>query len=257
MQLHNRRIIVTGSARGMGEATVLAAVAAGAQVVALDVLTDQGQRVVARANGTGPGRASFLACDVASRDAVFNTVGRAVEILGGVDALAHIAGVERTAPAEDIDDAHWELMMDVNAKGTMYMNQAIFPFMRDKGGQIVNFASAAGVRGMPGGAAYSASKGAVLAWSRCVAQEWARYRITVNCVAPGIWTPMYEAHRAQMSPQELASHDATMAGAVPLGGRLGDPMEDFAPVMLFLLSDAAHFMTAQTLPVDGGMLILT
>jgi NAD(P)-dependent dehydrogenase (short-subunit alcohol dehydrogenase family) len=110
---------------------------------------------------------------------------------------------------------------------------------------------------MPGGAHYSASKGAVLAWSRTVAQEWARYNITVNAVAPGIWTLMYEAHRAVMTPEQLAAHDKVMAQAVLIGGKLGDPMRDLAPVITFLVSDGARFITGQTLPVDGGMLFMT
>ena len=257
MQLNGRKIILTGCARGIGAATLRAYVAQGAHVAALDVLDEEGEAAVSHANDAGPGKAFFVHCDVASRDETGRAVSEAVATLGGLDVLAHIAGVERTAPAEMIDDDHWDLMMDVNARGTMIINQAVFPHMQEKGGQIINFASAAGVRGMAGGAAYSAAKGAVLAWSRCIAQEWARYNITVNAMAPGMWTPMYDAHRGRMSNSELAAHDAVMAMHIPLGGKLGDPDRDMAPVMVFMASPAAHFITGQTLPVDGGMLMLT
>jgi NAD(P)-dependent dehydrogenase (short-subunit alcohol dehydrogenase family) len=95
----------------------------------------------------------------------------------------------------------------------------------------------------------------VLGWTRTVAKEWARYGITVNALAPGMWTPMYDAHRAKFSPQETAEHDRMMAMMIPLGGRLGDPDRDLAPFLVFMVSDGARFITGQTLAVDGGMLI--
>lgn len=255
--LKDRRIIVTGGARGIGAAVVRAYVAAGALVASFDVLDAEGRAVADAANAAGPGSVRYRHCDVANRGETVAAVDAAVAELGGLDALVNIAGVERTAPAETIDDAHWDLMFEVNARGTMNTNQAAFPHLKERGGRIVNFGSGAGVRGMPGGAAYSASKGAVLAWSRTVAQEWARYGITVNAMAPGIWTPMYDAHRARMNPEELAAHDATMRERVPIGGKLGDPDRDLAPVMVFMVSEGARFVTGQTLPVDGGMLIIS
>jgi NAD(P)-dependent dehydrogenase (short-subunit alcohol dehydrogenase family) len=213
--------------------------------------------VVEAANGQGPGRAHYQTCDVSNRAATVSAVDRAVAELGGLDALVNIAGVERTEPAEVIGDEHWDLMFEVNARGTMNTNQAVFPHLKARGGQIVNFGSGAGVRGMAGGAAYSASKGAVLAWTRTIAQEWARFGITVNAVAPGMWTPMYDAHRARMSNSELALHDEQMRFRVPIGGKLGDPGRDLAPVMVFLVTDGARFITGQTLPVDGGMMMMS
>lgn len=146
-------------------------------------------------------------------------------------------------------------MFDVNARGTLHTNQAAFPHLREHGGRILNFASAAGVMGLPGCAHYSAAKAAVLGWSRTIAKEWAGYGITVNALAPGMWTPMYEAHRARLDAQQLKAHDEMMARAIPLGGRLGDPDRDMAPVLVFLLSDGARFITGQTLAVDGGLMI--
>ncbi|MDB5971412.1 MAG: family oxidoreductase [Hydrocarboniphaga sp.] len=158
-------------------------------------------------------------------------------------------------PAENITEAHWDRMLNINAKGTMFTNQAAFRHLKTKGGHIVNFGSAAGVIGMPGGAAYSASKGAVTSWTRTVAKKWARYNIRVNAVAPGMWTPMYDKHRAQMTPEELKVHDAMLAVMIPLGGKFGNPDTDLAPMLLFLVSDGARFITGQTLAVDGGVLI--
>ena len=252
MLLENKRAIVTGGASGIGAATVRAYVREGARVVALDVDDPGGSRVCAEA-GDG---ATFLRCDVADRDQVVAAVDRAVAQLGGLDVMANVAGVERRTPAEDIADAEWDLVFSVNVKGTLYTNQAAFRHLRAHGGRIINFGSGAGIRGQAGSAHYSASKGAVMAWTRTVAQEWAKYRITVNSVVPAIWTPMYDAWRARMSDQERMIHDMAMQHVVPLGGRLGDPDGDMAPVMIFLASDASHFMTGQCFAVDGGMIML-
>lgn len=243
-------VIVTGSARGIGAAALRAFITAGARVASLDVSDEAG-----RAGAAELRTARYFHCDVAQRAQVTAVFAEATEWLGGLDGLVNIAGVERASPAESIEEADWDLMFDVNARGTLNTNQAAFPHLREKGGRILNFASAAGVMGLPGCAHYSAAKAAVLGWTRTVAKEWARHNITVNALAPGMWTPMYEAHRSRMSPGELEAHDAMMAKAIPLGGRLGDPDRDMAPVLVFLLSDGARFITGQTLAVDGGLMI--
>jgi NAD(P)-dependent dehydrogenase (short-subunit alcohol dehydrogenase family) len=250
MLLREKRAIVTGGASGIGAATVRAYVGEGARVVALDVDAENGARLCHDAGAT------FMRCDVADRAAVSATVDRAVAELGGLDIMANVAGVERRTPAEDIADAEWDLIFSVNVKGTLYTNQAAFRHLQAGGGRIINFGSGAGIRGQAGSAHYSASKGAVMAWTRTVAQEWAKYRITVNSVVPAIWTPMYDAWRARMSDQERMIHDMAMQHVVPLGGKLGDPDGDMAPVMVFLASDASHFMTGQCFAVDGGMIML-
>jgi 2-hydroxycyclohexanecarboxyl-CoA dehydrogenase len=197
----------------------------------------------------------YLHCDVADRAMVDAAFDEAARLLGGLDTLLHIAGFELTEPAELIGDDHWDRMLDVNARGTMNTNQAAFRHLRETRGSIVNFGSAAGVTGMPGGAAYSASKGAVLAWTRTVAQEWGRFGIRVNAIAPGMWTPMYDKHIAKMTPQECEAQDRRMAMMVPLGGKLGNPDTDLTPFLLFMVSDGARFITGQTLAIDGGLLI--
>lgn len=250
MLLAGKRIIVTGGASGIGAAAVRAYVREGARVALLDVDTDAGARVAAESG------AAFHACDIARRADVDRTVDQAAASMGGLDALANVAGVERGAPAESIPDDEWDLVFAVNVKGTLYTNQAAFRHLQARGGRIINFGSGAALRGQRGAAHYSASKAAVMAWTRTVAQEWARYGITVNSVVPAIWTPMYDRHRARMSDAERAIHDLAMQHVIPLGGKLGDPDGDMAPVMVFLASDASHFMTGQAIVVDGGMIML-
>ena len=255
MDLQGKRLIVTGTAGGIGASALRGLIAAGARVAALDLNDAQGQAEVAQANRVTDGAARYFHCDVRKRTDVEAVFAAAVDWLGGLDGLINIAGVERAAPAESITDEDWDLMFDVNARGTLNTNQAALPFLKERGGRILNFGSAAGVMGLPGCAHYSAAKAAVLCWTRTVAKEWGRYGISVNAAAPGMWTPMYEAHRARMDAPALAAHEAMMAGLIPLGGKLGDPDRDMTPFVVFMMSDGARFITGQTLAVDGGLMI--
>jgi NAD(P)-dependent dehydrogenase (short-subunit alcohol dehydrogenase family) len=246
--VNGKRVIVTGGASGMGEAVVRDLCRHGAQVISLDVNADDGQRVATEAG------AHFLRCDITSASSVEDSVAAAAAQLGGLDALVHAAGTAPGAPAEQIALAQWEEVFAVNARGTFLINQAVFPLLKDQGGRIINFASSAGLMGYPGKAAYAAAKGAVLAWIRSIAHEWGRYRITVNAVAPAISTPMYAKTRSLMSPEQLDEHEKMLARDLPLGGQLGDPVRDLAPVIRFLVSDDSGFITGQTIAVDGGIL---
>jgi NAD(P)-dependent dehydrogenase (short-subunit alcohol dehydrogenase family) len=253
MQLTGKRIVVTGGANGIAAATVRAYAREGGRVASLDVEDERGREVAAEA---GPA-VSYHHCDVADRATVNEVFDRVAAELGGIDVLASVAAVEGPRPAEDIGEDELERMFRVNVYGTVYTNQAAFRHMRARGGRIINFGSGAGIRGQRGSAHYSASKGAVMSWTRTVAQEWAPYGITVNSVVPAIWTRMYDSYRSHLSPEELALHDAAMRFAIPLGGKLGDADQDIAPVMVFLASDAPRFITGQIFPVDGGMVMLS
>ncbi|MGF6275835.1 NAD(P)-dependent dehydrogenase (short-subunit alcohol dehydrogenase family) [Massilia sp. UYP11] len=255
MELNGKRLIVTGAAGGIGASVLRGLVAAGARVAAMDVNDAAGSEEAARADRAGPGAARYYRCDVRRRAEVDAAFEAAATWLGGLDGLVNIAGIERAAPAESIGDADWDLMFDVNARGTLNTNQAAFPYLSAKGGRILNFGSAAGVMGLPGCAHYSAAKAAVLGWTRTVAKEWGRHGISVNAAAPGMWTPMYETHRARLDAGALAAHDRMMAGLIPLGGRLGEPDRDMTPFVVFMMGEGARFITGQTLAVDGGLMI--
>jgi 2-hydroxycyclohexanecarboxyl-CoA dehydrogenase len=254
-KLAGRRIVVTGGSSGIGASTVAALVAEGAAVVAIGTSRERGEQVARKA--VGPGSAAFSVCDVRDRQAVRATFARAAAELGAIDALVHAAGVRTESPAEDISDDDIARVLDTNVRGTIVTNQEVFPHLRENGGgRILNFASGAALYPYVHAAHYSASKAAVIAWTRTIAHEWGTHGITANAVNPAIWTPMYEAKRARMGADALDAHDAVMAARIPLGGRLGDPARDLDPVLVFLLSDAARFITAQIISVDGGMVPL-
>lgn len=247
--LSGRRIIVTGGASGMGAGLVRALPKLGARVVSLD------RSLAGRAIADEAG-AYFTAVEITDAASVAEAVETAVGALNGLDVLIHAAGVAPGGAAEAISLAEWDMTLTVNATGTFLINQAVFPHLREAGGAIINFVSAAGIEGYPGKAAYAAAKGAVVAWTRSIAREWAVHNIRVNAVAAAIWTPMYDATRAAMTPDQLTLHDEAMRRAIPLGGRLGDVDADFAPVIVFLASEDARFITGQILPVDGGAIMM-
>lgn len=246
--VNGTRIIVTGSASGMGAAIVDPLVEAGASIVGLDL-----NSVESASDVSNP---RFLRCDVADQASVNAAFENAVRSLGGLDTLVHAAGVAPGAPAEAITVEAWDNVFAVNARGTMLTNQAAFRHFAGNGGRIINFASGAGVSGLVNKAHYSATKGAVIAWTRTAAKEWGKHGITLNMIAPAISTPMYAKTRASMSPEQLAALDARLAVDMPIDGRLGDAVRDLVPLMLFLCSDGARFMTGQIFAVDGGLLMV-
>lgn len=234
----------------MGEGLVRALPGLGAKVVSLDLSEEAGQRIAAESGAT------FLKVNVGDKESVDTAFAQAVETLGGLDVLIHAAGIAPSSPAATSTVDLWTTTLTVNTLGTMLTNQAAYTYLKADGGQIINFASAAGVTGLPNKSVYAMSKGAVVAWTRTAAQEWATDGVTINMIVPAIWTPMYDKTRSEMTPEALAAHDAHMKAAVPIGGKLGDITEDFVPVLAFYASEGAKFITGQIVSVDGGTLMV-
>jgi NAD(P)-dependent dehydrogenase (short-subunit alcohol dehydrogenase family) len=252
MQLEGRRTVVTGGAQGIGEALVWAYVDAGAVVGSMDVKEESGRKVAESASDDGPGRAVCYCCDVVDRQSVDDALAEFAVLSGGLDVLVHAAGIELVGPAEEITTEDWDKVFAFNSRGTLHTNQAAFGYLREGGGAILNFASGAGVRGYPQHGHYASSKGAVLSWTRTAAAEWGRYGVTANAICPGMRTPMYEATRTHLSPDQLRLHDERLAANTPIDGKLGVPSRDLAPLMVFLASAGARFITGQPLVCDGG-----
>ena len=254
MELHGKRTIVTGGARGMGAATVRAYVKAGAHVICMDVSDDDGQAVVDAAAAAGPGRSSYRHIDVSDRSSVEEAFDSAVEEMGGLDVLAHPAAIQRPGGASDVSVDDWDLMFAVNVRGTMLTNQVAFAAMRDagNGGSIINFGSISGLRPEPSAPAYSASKGAVHSWTRTAAADFGEAGVRVNAILPAIATPMYDEALSGMTPDQAEAHRWMNEESIAMGRKYGDADRDLAPVMVFLASEGARFITGQLIPVDGG-----
>lgn len=253
MDLKGKRIIVTGSARGMGAATVRAYVQAGANVIGMDVADEAGAEVAAEASSLGLGTAAYLHVDVSDRQSVETAFARACEQLGGLDVLAHPAAIQRSSDASDVSVEDWDLMFAVNVRGTMLTNQVARRYIKDAGGgSIINFGSISGQRPEPTAAAYSAAKGAVHAWTRTAAGTWGKDNIRVNAILPAMATPMYQEARARSTEAQNTANYWRNLNSIAMGGEYGDPDRDLGPVMVFLASDASRFITGQLIPVDGG-----
>ena len=245
-KLDGKRIIVTGGAGGIGSAAVRLFLAEGARVAC--TWNHSGPEV--------PAGVDTARCNIADKTEVNRVFDRFAAALGGLDVLVHAAGRHGSQAAELVGEPDWDAMFDLNGKATVWTNQAALLHMREHGGSIVNMGSVEGVRGFAGNAVYAASRGAVMAWTRSVALEWGRHGVRVNCVAPAIHTDIFERQRQHMDAATLAMVDAHLAAAIPLGGRMGDPLRDLAPVLVFLASDDSRFITGQTLAVDGGLMML-
>lgn len=251
--LKGKRIIVTGSARGMGEATLNAYVQAGADVVGMDVTDDVGRSISEKANKIGPGKCSYIHVDVSDKSSVYDSFSKAVEILGGLDVLAHPAAIQRASNASNVSVEDWDLMFSVNVKGTMLTNQIAYKYMKESGGgSIINFGSISGLRPEPSASAYSAAKGAVHSWTRTASGTWGKDNIRVNAILPAMATPMYYAARERSTEEENIAAHWRNSVPISLGQEYGNPEKDLAPVMVFFASDSSRFITGQLIPVDGG-----
>ncbi|SNT45105.1 SDR family NAD(P)-dependent oxidoreductase [Rhodococcoides kyotonense] len=253
MQLEGKRILVTGGAQGIGAAIVTAYAAEGATVYSYDLNEEGGKKTAENATAAGPGSVTFSQLDITDGAATEALFLSAAEELGGIDVLVNIAGLQRSAMAEDITDELFDAIYRVNVLGTIHTNQSAYRIMKPAGtGAIINFGSMSGFTGELSNSTYGSSKGAVHTWTRTVAREWGPSGIRVNAVLPYVNTPMFDKYTSSLGPEELAAYQEQLRKDIPLGGTFGNAEKDLAPVLVFLASDASHFITGQLLPVDGG-----
>ncbi len=247
LRLEGKVVLVTGGSSGIGRATALVFAREGAKVVVADVLTDDGEETVQKIIDAG-GEAIFVKTDVSKAAEVVALVDSAVSTYGRLDCAFNNAGIEGIiAPTADYTEESWDRVIDVNLKGVWLCMKYEIPQMLKQGsGAIVNTASFLGLVGLQGTPAYCASKGGVIQLTKTAALEYATKGIRINAVCPGvIRTPMLE--RVTGGKPEL---EAQFTALEPVG-RMGAPGE-VAEAVVWLCSDAASFVTGNSMIVDGG-----
>ncbi|MFO0992071.1 MAG: SDR family oxidoreductase [Hyphomicrobiales bacterium] len=243
MRFKNKRILVTGSTRGIGRATAKAFAEEGAHVV----VHGRAAEAAEIAAGEVGGVAGF-GFDVSSAVGCESLVAASMKTLGGLDILVNNAGIWYSARTEDFDEDAYDRMMDANVKSVFFCTKASLPELRLNGGAIVNLASESGVMGQYGAVVYCATKAAILNMTRAMALEYAP-DVRVNCVSPGtVDTDMVrlDAARADDPARRLAA----MADYAPLR-RMAKP-EEVASGILYLASPDAAYVTGTSLSIDGG-----
>lgn len=244
-RLDGRHALVTGAGRGIGRAAALALAQMGAAVTLAARSESELREVAAQVEAAG-GRAWARTADVRDEAAVERLVA-AADATAPLSVLVNAAGLNRTGAAETYASADWDLLMEVNARGTFLSCRALGRRLRERGagGRIVNVSSQMGVVGYPGRAAYCASKHAVNGLTKALAVEWAPHGIAVNAVAPTfIRTPLTEPMLAD--PQFAAEVRRRLPG-----GEIGE-VEDVAGAIAYLASGRARLVTGHVLAVDGG-----
>jgi NAD(P)-dependent dehydrogenase (short-subunit alcohol dehydrogenase family) len=246
-RLDGKAVLITGAASGIGRATALAASREGAKLVLADVAVEGGEETAKKIDAEG-GKALFVRCDVRQQPEIDAMVKRVVEAYGRLDCAFNNAGIEGTlAATADYPEDVFERVIQINLIGVWRCLRAEIPAMLKQGkGAIVNTASVAGLVGAGAFAAYDASKHGVVGLTKSCALDYAKQGIRLNAVCPGvIQTPMLD-RLGDLMPGVI---DALLA--VKPMGRLGTA-EEVAEAVVWLLSDAASFVTGTTLAVDGG-----
>jgi 3-oxoacyl-[acyl-carrier protein] reductase len=241
-----KHAIVTGAARGIGKTIAMKLAASGLDVAVSDVLADEAREVAEELKCLGV-RAMAITADVSRVADVETLIKTTVDQWGSVDFLVNNAGVTRDNLAVRMSEQEWDMVLDINLKGTFLCSQAASKaMMKQRFGRIVNIASVSGIMGTPGQVNYASSKAGIIALTKTFARELGKRNITVNAVAPGfVLTEMTEKLPDKVKEAYIAN--------IPLK-RAGTP-DDIAEAVWFLLSPSASYITGTVINVSGGLLI--
>jgi 3-oxoacyl-[acyl-carrier protein] reductase len=243
-QLDGKIAIVTGAARGIGQAIAVKLAAEGADVAVCDLQADWLAETAGLISAQGR-RVETFSVDVSKADEVQSTVEQIVQKFSRIDVLVNNAGITKDTYLIRMSEEDWDQVLDVNLKGAFLFSRVVGKtMMKQKSGVMVNVASIIGLIGNAGQCNYAASKGGLIALTKSVAKELASRNIRANAVAPGFI-------KTKMTEKLTEDIQKKMLEAIPLG-RFGLP-EDVANVVLFLASDASSYVTGQVLTVCGGM----
>ena len=242
LDLTGKNALITGSARGIGRAAALMLAEHGAGIVVNDLeQTQEAAQTVEQIRSMG-GQAVFIAADVADSASVAHLYQEAAAHMGHIDILVNNAGIARQNTMENISEADWDAVIDVNLKGVFNTCKRFVPAMQERGwGRVINLSSIAGRRGsIFGDVHYSSAKAGVIGFTKCLAKICAPQGVTVNAIAPGIV-------KTQILSQE---HEQASQALIPLG-RTAVP-EEIASVILFFASGMSSYVTGAVLDVNGG-----
>jgi NAD(P)-dependent dehydrogenase (short-subunit alcohol dehydrogenase family) len=252
VKLKDKVAIVTGGARGIGEAIVRAYAAEGAHVAVADIEIELAQKLA----GELGGKAMAVRVDVRDSRSIEVGVAEVVAKLGGVDILVNNAGIFNMGPLAEITEADFDRQFGINVRGLLFATKAVATQMerQGRGGKIINMASQAGRRGEAYVAIYCASKAAVISLTQSLGLELIKKGIHVNAIAPGVVdTPMWnhvDSLFAKYENRPIGEKKRLVGEAVPFG-RMGVP-DDYRGPAVFLASSDSDYIVAQTLNVDGG-----
>lgn len=243
-RFEGKSMVVTGAASGIGKSIALMAASQDANVIVADMNEEGGKAVVGEIQGAG-GKAEFHEVNLTKRDSILAFGKSVLASVGTLDILVNAAGWDLMEKFLDSKPETWDRVIAINYTGPVHLCHLFAPGMTEKGkGKIVNISSEAGRIGSPGEAVYSGAKGGIIAFTKTLARELARYSVNVNCVAPGpTRTPLYYA--------QSESVQQNLAKVIPFR-RVAEP-EEIANAVLFFASGEADYITGQTLSVSGGM----
>ncbi len=244
MFLADQVAVITGGARGIGREIALAFAKEGAACALFDINEQQLAQTTGELEARGR-RALGLVVDVTNASGVDAAVSKVLDKLGRIDILVNNAGITQDGLLVRMDEAQWDRVLDINLKGTYLCTRAVAKVMlKARRGRIVSIASIVGLIGNAGQANYAASKAGVIGLTKSVAKELASRGVTCNAIAPGF----IKTEMTERLPEEVKQR---LLSQIPLG-TLGEP-SDVAQAALFLVSDAARYITGHVLVVDGGL----
>lgn len=249
ISLEGKVAVVTGASSGIGLAAAKRLAEAQAKVVLLDIDVEPGEEAVAEIIENG-GEALFIACDVTSKMLCQNAAKEIIRAYGRIDILFNNAGLIIRKNLVELQEAEWDLVLDVNLKSVYLMSHFIIPHMKKTGGgSIINTGSGWGLKGGADAASYCAAKGGVVNLTKAMAVDFGKDNIRVNCVCPGdVDTPLLRGEAKQLNQAD--AEFMKEAADRPLG-RVGQPI-DIANAVLFFASDLSSWATGSILVVDGG-----
>ena len=252
--LKNKITIVTGGGSGIGRAIAKLFAKQGAEVHILD-FDEKGASNVVNEIKAEDGIAYSAKCDISNQQEVNDSIKTIIAKNKSIDILVNNAGVAHVGNVESTNEVDFTRLFNVNVKGVYNLLQAVIPFMKNRGGAILNMASTAASVGIPDRFAYTMTKGAVVGMTLSIAKDYLHHKIRCNCISPGrVHTPFVDGFIAKNYPGKEKEMFEKLSKTQPIG-RMGEP-EEIAYLVLYLCSDEASFVTGCDYPIDGGFIKL-